>query len=190
MDDTLALLVPQVIPALLRECSPIALPFCQRWESEQESGLPEGQVVGVTVEPLAVPTDAGRQWEESRPDVTGLPPGQGIRRSGGDGPRTLKNSINTWSRFVNSGKSVSGRLSREFPGRYRHRLGSSQERRNCDQPVPRRRPTMPGRMPTPLAQAFVICRQIYEDTRTHEFILIGPLNSTSRSRSISQASTK
>jgi hypothetical protein len=35
---------------------------------------------------------------------------------------------------------------------------------------------MPGRMPTPLAQAFVICRQIYEDTRTREFILIGPLN--------------
>ena len=35
---------------------------------------------------------------------------------------------------------------------------------------------MPGRMPTPLAQAFVICRQIYEDARTHQFILVGPLN--------------
>ncbi len=35
---------------------------------------------------------------------------------------------------------------------------------------------MSRRVPTPLAQAFVVCRQIYEDTRTHEFILIGPLN--------------
>jgi hypothetical protein len=31
-------------------------------------------------------------------------------------------------------------------------------------------------LPPPLAQAFVICRQIYEDARTHEFILIDPLN--------------
>src|SRR5271157_4072823 len=40
MDDTLALLVPQVIPALLRECSPIALPFCQRWESQLQGHSP------------------------------------------------------------------------------------------------------------------------------------------------------
>jgi hypothetical protein len=52
-------------------------------ELEQELGLPEGQVVGVTVEPLAVPSDSGPQWEETRPDVTGLPPGEGIRRSAG-----------------------------------------------------------------------------------------------------------
>jgi hypothetical protein len=35
---------------------------------------------------------------------------------------------------------------------------------------------MPRGMPCPLAQAFVVCRQIYEDARTGEFILIGPLN--------------
>jgi hypothetical protein len=35
---------------------------------------------------------------------------------------------------------------------------------------------MSRRMPTPLAQAFVVCRQIFEDTRTHEFILISPIN--------------
>jgi hypothetical protein len=52
-------------------------------ELEQESGLPEGQVVTVKVEPLAVPTGAGRQREEARPDVTGLSPGEGIRRSAG-----------------------------------------------------------------------------------------------------------
>jgi hypothetical protein len=52
-------------------------------ELEQESGLPEGQVVGVTVEPLAVPIAAGRRCEEDRPDVKGLPPGEGIRRSAG-----------------------------------------------------------------------------------------------------------
>ena len=33
MDDTLSSLVPQGIPARLRECSPVALPFCQRSES-------------------------------------------------------------------------------------------------------------------------------------------------------------
>jgi hypothetical protein len=40
MGDTLALLVPQVIPALLRECSAIALPLCQRWESQLHGHSP------------------------------------------------------------------------------------------------------------------------------------------------------
>ena len=52
-------------------------------ELEAESGLPEGQVVGVTVEPITVPNDAGLGREEARADVTGLPPGEGIRRSAG-----------------------------------------------------------------------------------------------------------
>jgi hypothetical protein len=52
-------------------------------ELEQATGLPEGQVVTVTIEPLAVPTDALHRWEEARADVTSLPPGEGIRRSAG-----------------------------------------------------------------------------------------------------------
>jgi hypothetical protein len=34
-----------------------------------------------------------------------------------------------------------------------------------------RRPASP-----PLAQAFVVCREIFEDCRTHEFMLIGPFS--------------
>jgi hypothetical protein len=30
--------------------------------------------------------------------------------------------------------------------------------------------------PLPLAQSFVICREILEDCRSHEFVLIGPLS--------------
>jgi len=39
-------------------------------ELEQESGLPEGQVVSVTVQPLS-------------PEALRMPPGEGIRRSAG-----------------------------------------------------------------------------------------------------------
>src|SRR5262245_39331107 len=39
---------------------------------------------------------------------------------------------------------------------------------------------MPGpehrRPPLPLAQAFVVCREIFEDCRSHEFILVGPFS--------------
>jgi hypothetical protein len=31
--------------------------------------------------------------------------------------------------------------------------------------------------PLPLAQSFVVCREILEDCRSHEFVLIGPLSS-------------
>jgi hypothetical protein len=33
---------------------------------------------------------------------------------------------------------------------------------------------MPGKLPPPRVQTFVACRQIYEDRRTRECILIGP----------------
>jgi hypothetical protein len=33
---------------------------------------------------------------------------------------------------------------------------------------------MPGKLPPPVAQAFVCCRVIYEDRRTREVILVGP----------------
>jgi hypothetical protein len=33
---------------------------------------------------------------------------------------------------------------------------------------------MPGKLPPPVAQAFVCCRVIYEDRRTRECILVGP----------------
>jgi hypothetical protein len=33
---------------------------------------------------------------------------------------------------------------------------------------------MPGRLPPPRAQSFVVCRAIYEDRRTGECLLIGP----------------
>jgi hypothetical protein len=45
MEETLALLVPHVIPALIRECSPNALPFCQRWESQLQWHLPSADDV-------------------------------------------------------------------------------------------------------------------------------------------------
>jgi hypothetical protein len=32
------------------------------------------------------------------------------------------------------------------------------------------------RLPTPLAQAFVVCREIYQDRRSNEFLLIRPFN--------------
>jgi hypothetical protein len=33
--------------------------------------------------------------------------------------------------------------------------------------------------PLPLAQAFVVCRELFEDVQTHEFILIGPFSGIS-----------
>jgi hypothetical protein len=35
---------------------------------------------------------------------------------------------------------------------------------------------MPRGLPTPLVQALVVCKQIYEDTRTGQFLLIAPFN--------------
>jgi hypothetical protein len=34
----------------------------------------------------------------------------------------------------------------------------------------------PARPPLPLAQSFVVCREIFEDCRSHEFVLIGPFS--------------
>ena len=60
-------------------------------ELESEPGLPDGQEVTVTVEPVTVPvpaspptkTDAQRRWEEAWEQVKDLPPGEGLRRSFG-----------------------------------------------------------------------------------------------------------
>ena len=57
-------------------------------ELESEPGLPDGQVVSVTVEVLVGPpattqTDAQRRWTDARAEVETLPPGEGLRRSFG-----------------------------------------------------------------------------------------------------------
>jgi hypothetical protein len=35
---------------------------------------------------------------------------------------------------------------------------------------------VPRKVPLPLAQAFVVCRTVYQDRRTGEFLLVGPFN--------------
>jgi hypothetical protein len=61
-------------------------------ELESESGLPDGQEVTVTVEPVAVPnpvsppsfpTESQSRWEAARVQVKDLPPGEGLRLSFG-----------------------------------------------------------------------------------------------------------
>jgi hypothetical protein len=41
---------------------------------------------------------------------------------------------------------------------------------------------MPGKLPTPRAQSFVVCEAIYEDRRTHKCILVAPFGGLSLSR--------
>ena len=41
------------------------------------------------------------------------------------------------------------------------------------------RHSVPRKPPLPLAQAFLVCRAIYEDQRTGEFVLVGPFNGIS-----------
>ena len=59
-------------------------------ELEQEPGLPEGQRVTVTVEPIGhfapntpTPTDAQQRWSQARAEVENLGPGEGLQRSFG-----------------------------------------------------------------------------------------------------------
>ena len=62
-------------------------------ELERDPGLPDGQEVAVTVEPVPVSTaaspptslsdEARRRWEEARAQVKDLPPGEGLRRAFG-----------------------------------------------------------------------------------------------------------
>ena len=91
-------------------------------ELEQEPGLPEGQVVSVTVQPVV-------------PEARTMAPGEGIRALRVDGLKTPKNLMNTWNWCVNSAKSVALSLSRELPPRHGHVFGPSQECPNRDQQV-------------------------------------------------------
>lgn len=35
---------------------------------------------------------------------------------------------------------------------------------------------MPGQLPVPIAQSFVVCREVIHDQRTNVFVLLGPLS--------------
>jgi hypothetical protein len=62
-------------------------------ELEREPGLPDGQAVTVTVEPVMVSSpprpyafpseESRRRWEEAWAEVKDLPPGEGLRRAFG-----------------------------------------------------------------------------------------------------------
>ncbi len=62
-------------------------------ELDQEAGLPDGQEVAVTVEPVTkwiplrpgvfVSEEASRRWDEAWAEVKDLPPGEGLRRAFG-----------------------------------------------------------------------------------------------------------
>jgi hypothetical protein len=62
-------------------------------ELDREPGLPDGQEVTVTVEPVTAPSppvpsafpseEARRRWEEAWAEVKDLPPGEGLRRAFG-----------------------------------------------------------------------------------------------------------